>query len=98
METAIYFIIGAVFAFLVSYVVFRLYMRHSWKTGIDNLFNSHYWCIQNCKAHEYCYSKHKDPDDADDELLNEHCTCCPIPFACTIIDADERAEKEKKLK
>ena len=35
-------------------------------------------CENYCKYQEKAYSKHKDPDEAIEVLINEHCNNCPF--------------------
>ena len=61
------------------------------------VYNNESWCQQNCRHYEECYSNHKDPDDAWDEL-EDYCCECPMAMAVDVWEEEESKRKRSKQK
>ena len=68
--------------------------KYKEKQRILRLYNAESWCYEHCKISEKCFSDHKDPDKALDELVNNYCINCPIGLAQEYVEKQVEVKKK----
>lgn len=71
---------------LSSWIV---YDKHREKRLMRMVQDPDYWCSDNCKNYDWCFSNYKDPDDALD-ALEDFCIQCPMRKALEEYELKQR--------
>ena len=88
VSCTIMILLGAVASAIIT---ISLIDRADAKRAEHIIYNPESFCSEHCKLYEEVHSKHKDPDDAWNELDSENnCWKCPIFLAQDIIEEKER--------
>ena len=66
-------------------VAWQMHDKAMWKE-LDGALNHNDFCEVGCCYHEQCFSYHKDPDDANDDLIHNYCFNCPLEETRVIIE------------
>ena len=90
MIEAMPYLFLVIIAVIVGLLAWYIEDNRRWRIARKMFNDPESWCYKNCKLHEECFSNHKDPDDAWDEL-QDYCSKCPMMCA-----VEEMMEKDGK--